>query len=101
VERFVQRADSLLMDSWLFSSCGLQAAASDGGNAPAMRPPVVWCGPHGAAVNHAPGNPVRVKVENRDGASCSRGLNCKSEGSKPTIEPADLSGLTYSVLSKP
>ena len=89
------------MDSWLFSSCGLQAAASDGGTAPRHATTSGLVLPHGAAVNHAPGNPVRVKVENRDGASCSRGLNCKSEGSKPTIEPADLSGLTYSVLSKP
>jgi len=39
----------------LFLLCGLQAVADDGGAASAMRPPVVWCVPHGAAVNHAPG----------------------------------------------
>jgi hypothetical protein len=32
----------------------LQAAATTEDNAPAMRPPLVWCVPHGAAVNHSP-----------------------------------------------
>ena len=37
-----------------FPPVGLQAAATTEDNAPAMRPPLVWCVPHGAAVNHAP-----------------------------------------------